>query len=669
MTQNLVRLSTLVDLDSDFRDGERRIIHQNDNLVMWNLFMEESQDVLDYYIYSTPQKPVPVQNMPPGITTLGDHECNLLNKIMQPLYPVICIYGRMGSGKSTTMKLLIDKVIRQMPCDGCPRQKAVTGHECKRMIARIDFKGTVLDSVNVDAAYLRLLKDISERLWNKCSIYFDEETEYHHFWKYLMEINDSDNDDYIEKVFGSLIANIPRLRDEIKKETPNFALLASTREKLRETDPDWYLRYMVLMWRYLLATQFDGHRECAMVVLDNIDSLPTALQRRLVTLIHRSAYSNGPTFVMLVREETLARTGENDHGLDHVEHRGPAPVQVVLGNLEKYSKSPRDFFRGAPMMAEDDLRLVREYLDLMVPKLRNDRNFYAFMNSIAGKSIRNALYLAQSILELPVGEMRRTDINPHYVIRAMLRDKGAPFQASPQSHIVNPFDVESENEGRYLTKIRVLRYIESQGGQCNTPKLISMFDYFGFSGDVLWHAIQDLVRNESQLLTSDGYDPTYKTWRDDQDTLYLTEIGKGYSNHLIYDIDFVGEVMLDARVPSNFSKPALYRDQLCEKLDVLYHFLDDVHATDVSEVTRFNKKMSSTFYKQNFGPRLITLDIIQNMYQSVGKLMQSQYRRRPDHGEEYIEIVEKFTSLLRVIEKANNDLLGVTDTLSEFQIG
>jgi hypothetical protein len=99
---SLMRLGNEIDLDSGFHEGERRIIHQLDNLAISILFPKED-DILSYYLFSSQEKTVPIQKMPPAVQRLGDYERMLLDKILRPQFPVICIRGRMGSGKTTTI--------------------------------------------------------------------------------------------------------------------------------------------------------------------------------------------------------------------------------------------------------------------------------------------------------------------------------------------------------------------------------------------------------------------------------------------------------------------------------------------------------------------------------------------------------------------------------------
>ncbi len=667
---SLIRLGDLIDLDSGFHEGERRIIQQLDNLAISILFPKED-DILHYYVFSSQEKTVPINNMPPAFHRLGEYERMLLDKILRPQCPLICIRGRMGSGKSTTMRLM-NQIVREFPCTGCANFKEQEAGGCRRMIAILDFKNTDPELSTQSITPNQLIGILCDRLWNKGSIHFsDPRKEFVTFWKYIMDLNDQDNDRNVESVFDKIIAHLPFLREESEVSAEALQKRQQLKDRLMNTDKDWYLKYLILLWRYLLQTEYLNRHECVIVVLDNVDSLPTKIQRDLVSYIQHSTHAEGPTIILMARDETFNRVGLNDNLLDVVSQQGPEPVQVIFNRIDKFLRRPDDYFdQSTPTLSAEDRETVVDFLARMTSKLRCDRTFHDFVKAVAGKSIRNALLLAQGLFELPVGEMKRPDLSSHYVIRAMLREKGSQFRTSPKAHIVNPFDVEGDDDGRFLIKLRILKYIEKCGGTERLQNIISTFNYFDYaSSDLTRNAIRDLGRNECQLITSDGFDTTYQSWADDQDNLTLTEIGQGYINHLICDVDFVGEVMLDAKVdPKSFPYPADYDDKLCTKLSLLHNFLRELHENDVQEVRRYMCKAPGR-YARTFGPKLITLEIIQGMYNSVGKIMQSQKTRSPENVEEYVEIVSQFTSLLRVAEDHNNDLFGVVDRiLQEFVI-
>jgi hypothetical protein len=260
--------------------------------------------------------------------------------------------------------------------------------------------------------------------------------------------------------------------------------------------------------------------------------------------------------------------------------------------------------------------------------------------------------------------MKRKDLTSHYLIRAMVRFGYPQYRAYQNPRVVNPFDIEGITDGRYLTKIRLLKYIAGRGGSCHTPTILSTFAPFNTlnltpNHDVAAKALEELLSNDCQLLTSNGFDAFHITPEDDQDKISITEIGKGYIDHLIYNIHFLQEVMLDCRVEADFRVPRVYLDKLAEKMSVMVRFLEKIHLSDVVEVQAFNEKGIAS-YAKIFQPRLISDEIIQSVYEHTKKIIQSiKLRARKNVIEEYDDVLEEFQDLLYKAKANNNKLFGV----------
>jgi len=295
--------------------------------------------------------------------------------------------------------------------------------------------------------------------------------------------------------------------------------------------------------------------------------------------------------------------------------------------------------------------------------MKEDKRFSAFIKAATGESIRNALVVAQDILNgVTVVEMRNLDLTTHYVIRACINHGNRQFIANPKNRLDNPFEVSGLTEGFLLLKPRLLRFIQGRGEKCKTALLLNAFALFGYSSKELIPAINDLLRMEHQLLVSDGFDYFHETTGDDQETLHLTAVGKGYMDHLLFDVDFVQEVMLDSRVDSDEFPMELGIDRLEEKFTALYYFLRTLQKTDELEVRRFIHTHTARRYTDLFGKRMLTLDMLLKMTPSVERILYSSARRYQSHENEYVDLAERFVSLVRVAENAQLDLLGMLES-------
>ena len=652
----LRRLGEIVDFEPEFVVGNKRIIRGLDNLGATILFPDEWHVIKEFYMTTAPVKKVFV---PDGLgeIEIGDYEGSILDKLLKPIDPVLCIKGRMGSGKTTTIKYIMENFINKVECE-CQG----VDYPDRRLTAWVDFKELVTES---DATIQDLVDKICTQLWNKCIYYLDEDFEYRQFWDHLFQINEYGSDGFVEDVVGNIHGDYPEIRNVKKVDEKEIDNRKIVKKRLKDKSSIWYLRYLILLYRYLIQIRFLNHRECAIIILDNVDSLSTELQRNLVKIMIGCAHSHGPLFVILVRPETFERHGLNDILRDIIVHQSPRPHQVILSRLERFLAEPSAFFKAAQTLTDDEKRIATTYLRKIYPKLKRGNAFKEFIESASGKNIRNALVLSQSIFELTVGEMKRRDLTVHYLIRAIVRFGNPQFRTYQNSRIINPFDVEGVTDGRYMTKIRLLKYIAGRGGSCHTPTILSTFAPFSMlnltlNQDVTAKALEELLSNDCQLLTSNGYDSFHITPEDDQDELSITEIGRGYIDHLVHNIHFLQEIMLDARVESDFQIPSGYIDKLAEKLSVMIRFLDKVHLSDVREVRAFDEKGIAS-YARIFDPHLMSFEIIQRVYDHTKKLIRSlKQKAKKNIAEEYDDVLEEFNDLLFRAKANNNKLFGVT---------
>lgn len=620
-------------------------------------FPDERLVKKDFYVPSSPTKQVIIQNL--GEIEIGDYEGSILDKLINPIDPVICINGRLGSGKTTTMRYVMENYIDKVGCTEC----AANGHPLKRLTVWVDFRSLITEQ---KATIHDLLETICTKLWDKCIYYLDDAFEFLNFWKYLLQQDEQGNDDFVEQVVGIIHTEYPEIRQEQIVNDVEIEKRKQVKRNIMRKNLIWHLRYLILLYRYLIQTIFTGNRECAIIILDNVDSLSTDLQRSLVKIIIGCSHTRGPTFVILVRPETFERNGLNDVLRDIIVHQNPDPYQIVIDRINRFLAKPEKYFQAAQTLTPEEKNLAIWYLRKIHPKLKNGTTYREFVKNISGRNIRNALVLAQSVFQLTIGEMKRRDLTAQYLIRAMVRFGRPQYRSYQNSRVINPFDVVGITEGRYLTKIRLLRYIAGRGGSCNTPGIIStfsMFDSLNLSQkyDTVAVALGELLRNDCQLLTSNGFDAFHITPDDDQDEISITEIGKGYIDHLIYNIHFIQEVMLDSRVEANFPLPQLYADKLTEKISVMVKFLEKVYQTEVDEVHIFREK-GIVDYAKIFQPRLISLDIISKTYNNTEKLLLSRkLRKRKNIAQEYEDVLNEFKELKYQVIATNNRLFGVSD--------
>lgn len=654
------RIGDLLVEGESARTGERRVLEAAQNLAMRIMFLDVAT-APDAYIQHRPTIRPDMRGLPADIRELGEYESNLLAKLIDPLFPVVCIEGVVGSGKSTTINYLVRHIVRRMACDDCPVHGRFAA--CKRLFAHIDFRKqpSMAPGGNHAAEPDRLVEMLCKELYARAGEVLgrDPEREYLQFWDYVIDEYDRYGAIEVAPVVRDLLSEGPWLREGVlPAQAEEIQRRARLREDLRKKDLGWYLNYQVLLWRYLIDTHFDGRPGCALVILDNLDTLATKLQRSLVDLVMRVSQRGGPTFVILLRPETRSRHGLADELVDVVKQAPLSPVDVVADRVNRFCGNPSPYLQHESGLTSEQSKVLADFLHSMRSRLAEDV-FPAFLQAAAGSSIRQALLLAQGLCMVSLADMKKEMVTPHFLVRACITQGEPQFRASVKAPITNPFDLEGYEDGRFTLKWRILHYLARLDGKCPLSDVRTAFSLFGIPEASVKAALRDLVRNECQLVRSDGLDLLENTWGDEHDTLYLTDIGKGYLQHLILDANFVQEVMLDSRIdPSGWAKSVQF-DRLTEKFLLLLAFVKEVNRADVAEAGLFIRRHGVRKYAELFGPRLLSLDLITAMYGAVGRILASRARSQFDRRLEFKDVLDRFTSFVTTAGNASRDLLGV----------
>jgi hypothetical protein len=578
------RLGDLISTDERALIGDSRHIKAAENLALKVLFPDVIHNV-DYYVHRRPVVPPPkIPGLPADVSALGEYEVMLLGKLLEAHYPVLCVVGPMGSGKTTTLNYLLG-ILGRIDCAACENKANCIN---QRLLATIDFRQlgygqfsqAQSDSQDADQLLQELIREICRELYARCREFVDDEEEFRIFWDDLISRYKSHADPEVGPVARRLLDEYPELYNQAGTSLLELPSRESLLDDLKSKDPLWYLKYIILLWRHLIRVLYEGRRECALVVLDNLDGLMPHLQRQVLDFVMRSAHQQGPTFIIAVRPETRMRQGLAEALVDVVNQEGPSPTDVVLDRLDRFKGNPDEFYDAKLGLTQEQFSLIRDFLCRMFSEYApNGNTFLEFVNRAAGKNIRLALLLAQGLFFVSIADMSNPEVTQHFLVRSCVRQEQPQFKASIKSPIENLFHTSGVvDDARLLLKLRLLKYIDSKGEQCALSVLRSTFVLFGYEEEWIKLALNEMLRYECQLLRSDGYDVYRKDWGDEQETLYLSEIGKAYIRHLVYDTNYIQEVMLDCRVNESGWPCEVPYGYLSEKLKLLRLFLRDLHA-------------------------------------------------------------------------------------------
>lgn len=662
------RLGDLVQGLSTSVDSEHRRIQGAENLASKVLFPAVSTRNGEY-VQVGPRVPPPKAGpLPTDTPPLGEYEAMLLSKLLGTAGPVLCLVGPMGAGKTTTLNYLVE-ILSRVDCDKCDLRKECV---CERLLAKVDFRKLAHETYgrpagDPEAATLvagRLAQEICSELRARCRVVIADKQEFWGFWNDLVEKYRAHSDPEVAPVARRIIGDMADLYDTARQSEPTQAELRRREGLLRSLKseaPEWYLKYLVLLWRYAIQTAYGDRQECALVVLDNLDSLAPYLQRRVLDFVMSSAHKEGPTFVVAVRPETRRRQGLADTIVDVVCHSGPRPSDVVASRIAAFVKDPAGFYDPNLLLTEDQFLLLSAFLCRTFPSGRaEDTPFWSFLDRASGDNIRLALLLAQGAFLATIADMKNPELTQHFLVRSCIHQGDQQFKGGEKAPVENIFDIRKvTTESRILLKARILLHIESQGGAIALSELRSTFVQFGYDHREIKLALNALLRHECQLLRSDGHDVFREEWGDEQETLYISEIGRGYIEYLICDMDYVTEVMLDSRIEETHWPRRLAYRYASDRLKALRSFLKDLYTVDESEVKRFLDRFGADTYRALFGSRLITLDIIQPIYRSAGLIAYSVVDRFREQRGTYERVLDEYTSMVTEVENSSEQLLGV----------
>jgi hypothetical protein len=253
--------------------------------------------------------------------------------------------------------------------------------------------------------------------------------------------------------------------------------------------------------------------------------------------------------------------------------------------------------------------------------------------------------------------MEEENTGIHDLIRLCIRGGEAQLNWKSNAGLEHLFRVSTRETGGLLVKTRILQYLRfAEQGIRKLQEIITVLSGFGYEENLIYEAINDLMKIQHQLVRSNGFD-NYEEGalkKHGGHNVKITEIGKGYSDHLISNLDYVQEVMLDTFVDGDHFPKSISYGYLIDKFKLVHRFLDELHRVDMEEAGRFVDQWTSEAYRKSFGTTLISLEIVQGIHPAVVRILGSSGRGQY----EYEELRDQFDSLALKVEADNKQLLG-----------
>ncbi len=610
--------------------------------------------VATYYVQSQPIAPTPpfIEDMPDGTKELGEYEVLLTDKLLHPQRPVIVIVGPMGSGKTTTKNYVsLHLVKNRQHCKNCqpPRQ---------RLIAQIDFnEHAQLNDLSGRELTNELFEILCDELLSRINhdSPLPDADEFSKFCNYeLGRLNNHQSSSAafrkIQSQITGDISGIELTGNEINRRKAVLKTINKDRGLL--------LDYLLRLWNFVNNIYYCGNRGCALIILDNLDIVNPIVQRKVVEIVHTHTQREGPTFLLLIRPETFDRLGMGTGIIDKEPHQGNKPSDIILIRLQEFCDDPEQYFEQKGGLTPEQFEIIKKYARRVNQTIRSDHNlaFAKFINDASGISIRAAFLIAQNIFNASVAEMNDEALHSRDLIRICIRGNGPQLHWQPNYGIEHLFRVSTRQTGELLIKSRILSYLgRTDQGQRRISEIVNAMTSFGYDENVVLEAMNDMMQIWNQLIRSNGFDhyedAALKKYNGDR--VQLTDIGKGYIDHLVHNIDYLQEVMLDTYVDGDHFPKSISYGYLIDKFRLIRLFLEEIHRADVEEMQRFLEKNPEDSYFEAFGHHLISLDIIQAIYQPATRILRSAGH----DSYEYEELIDQFESLALKVESVNKKLL------------
>ena len=657
---NLIRLGDKIEVKERVPE-QARSFQTADSLAQRVLNPPLFGEQMKYYLQSHPlaSRAEFDSLLPEGTPQLGEFETLLIGKLLNPPLPVLCVVGPMGCGKTTTMKYVEAFVRQRIRCGKC---------NSERIIAHIDFNDYIaLNECAETEVKERILSILCDELRARVCMHacLSKKEELVDFWNY--EIECFRNGRSYSKAFRRIISKSER-SELLDSSSPSRQVLVA-REQVRESlkeDKGLLLDYLIRLWRYLLRVRYHGNRGCAFIVLDNIDRVAPMVQKQVIELVHTHARLEGPTFVLIVRPETFLHQGLGTGLIDVIHHVGPSPARVVLNRIERFCENPDNFFDRRDGLTLEEFAILKTHIQRLFRMIRSDRRdpFTVFVNRACGRSIRSTIVFSQGLFMMSIADMKNPEVSLRDAVRRCVTAGETQYRWTPSSVVEQMFSVSTARARGLLVKPRILRYLGRTPGKLRrVDEIVHALSGFGYDTGLVLDAMTDLMRINRQLIRSNGFD----AYHDHNGVLKkygghfvtLTEIGEAYINHLITDVHYVQEVMLDTVIDGDRFPAHIEYGYLSEKFHLLYLFLNEVRRTDYVEMSQFIKRWGVKAYVNMFGEHMISLDIIQGIYPAAVRILEKAAKDYPQYAPEYEEVRQDFKSLALKVEADNNELLGI----------
>lgn len=554
----------------------------------------------------------------------GPFEKSLLGKLELGEKHLIAIIGDIGCGKSLVVEYLLRRPIADANhCDD------ICGAGGTRIAVRFDFindrplSELVRDGTRRGRIRVELMDEICERIRASLedSTNLSEEDELIDFWDW--EFSRLRGAFYDSSVFVRLRNRLRKLQ---KDRGVDLQDIEARRVVMTEVVDNVELRfqYCARLWHYALETKHNGKFLCQLLVFDNVDALDSSVQSALLSVLLSLAETARSTVILLLRPESLARRHKNTRVMDVVNHSGANPTEVVLDRLNRFAASPESFYKEAERIPPAEYERIVEFASRLYEAMRRTPSHPVrkLAESLSGFDVRNALIFAQEIIKIDPEVRDDISVSADRIARELLRGGGPFYSLEGQPFVDNLFrTIDEAGWQRPLIKLRILKLVASSPrARTMLDDILQQMTNFGYTDDgEICAALNDLLDPRRQLLRSNGQDfyAVSELAENGNDIVMVTEMGKGYSEHLYTNLDYIQEVMYDVVVDNEHLGVPMLDQTVQDRFRLVAGFLRFLFYIDRQETATYLRLSNVVEYRNKFADGLLTHGMARNAADSV----------------------------------------------------
>lgn len=555
------------------------------------------------YVQSGPPRSVAASYLDPCSTQLlsdsrqlGAYEGKLLRRLTGTRRTPFFLIGPPGSGKSTTLRVLLDQFVNTSELTSC-HHPTCHGRRC---IVKVNFNDERFHSAKTaEAARAIVLAELNSALATgflgnssgRDGGPLANDLDLTSFWDWAER--------EIKNGSASKIRGLRRI-DEVALECGAARAEAKERRKCRSRifeDASDKLDYLLAMAHFLTCEHFSPSRPCFIVVLDNVDYASMAVQVELVRLLSTRTQGLSMRMVIVLREETFRKRFGAHIPFEIMHHAGPRSVSVLERRLAEFQQrypSASALSAAFPgLEGKGDAEAVYRHIQgigaALEVRTAGHSVLRGFIVGAMSEFVRGLLVGAQYLI-YNRREFVTARLTEHHLLRAFVRHGLDHFPSTGNVPICNLFACRVGFENIVWIKIRVLQYLRRVPAPRdekfeNLGRLVAHLRGFGYSEEAVGEALRDLASEYHQLIiVTDGSDTP--STLEEPARVYITSAGEQYVRAVVQSLDYIGETMVACAVGSGRNGRYVDGSYVSERMHAVVHFLGDMLRTEKEEILR-----------------------------------------------------------------------------------